>query len=88
MPTPVCLKLKIFCIVTVSPSMPVISWMLVSLRVPSDSRLACTTMPMVEATCARAALAGRSTPAIAITLSSRASASRTELAWIVVIEPS
>jgi len=35
---PVCSKAKISCIVTVLPSMPVISWKLTTLRLPSTRR--------------------------------------------------
>ena len=47
-PTPVCLKLKISCMVITSPSMPVISMIEVTLRLPSIRRDTCTTTDTAE----------------------------------------
>src|SRR5439155_6058346 len=60
---------KTSCIVIVSPSMPVISVMLVTLRWPSRIRESCTTRSMAEAVCWRMALVGRSRPAISTIVS-------------------
>ena len=71
-----------------SPSIFVISLTLTSLRLPSRSRLICTTIWIAEATCSRIARSGRSKPAISTRVSRRASASRALFAWIVVKLPS
>ena len=52
-PIPFLLKVKISCMLITFSSIPVISEMLVTLRVPSLSRSACTTMVMAEAICWR-----------------------------------
>ena len=81
-------KTKISCIVMMSPSMPVISEMLVTLRVPSLRRVCCTTIWIAEAICWRIARSGRLVAPIAIIVSMRDSASRGVLAWTVVSDPS
>ena len=87
-PTPWRSNTKMSCMVMTSPSMPVISEMLVTLRVPSPSRLTWITTWMALAICWRIAFSGRSRLAMAIMVSSRLSASRGVLAWSVVSEPS
>src|SRR5215203_623005 len=49
--TPVLSYMKISCMVIVSPSMPVISEIDVTRRVPSDMRATCTTRLIADATC-------------------------------------
>ena len=55
-----------------------ISVMLMTLRLPSDIRVCCTTKFTAEAICSRIAFAGRSIPAIMTRVSMRAIASRGE----------
>src|SRR5688572_5884878 len=86
--TPCFSKTKISCIVMMSPSIPVISEMLVTLRVPSLRRVCCITIWMAEAICWRIALSGRFVEPIAIIVSTRVSASRGVFACTVVSEPS
>jgi hypothetical protein len=74
--------------VTTGPSIPVISAMLVTLRVPSERRVIWTTTSMAELICWRIALSGSCRPAMATIVSRRARASRGELEWIVVSDPS
>src|SRR4051812_32884273 len=50
------------CMVMMSPSMPTISEICITLRVRSDRRLTCTTMLMALAICCRMARSGRSSP--------------------------
>ena len=69
-------------------SMPVISEILITLRVPSLRRETCTTMVIAEAICWRTCVSGRLRLAMATMDSRRDSASRGVLAWMVVIEPS
>ena len=80
--------MKMSCMVMMSPSMPTISEICVTLRVPSDRRLTWTTRLMALAICCRIAFSGSSRPAIEIIVSSRLSASRGVLACSVVSEPS
>ena len=86
--TPVCRKAKISCMVIMSPSMPVISCTLTTFRRPSVRRATCSTTESAELICWRLAFGGRFMPAMPIMFSSRVSASRGALAWIVVIDPS
>ena len=72
----------------VSPSMPLISEIFISLRVPSDSRLTWTIMLMAEAICWRIARCGIEKPPSSIIISSRPIDSRGLFAWIVAMEPS
>ena len=74
--------------VTTSPSMPAISVICVTLREPSTSREMWTSRSNPPAICSRIALIGSSMPAISTSISSRCRASRAELAWTVVSEPS
>src|SRR5262249_36201651 len=53
--TPSFSNVKISCMVMISPSMPVISETLVTLRVPSLSRVCCTTIWIADAICWRIA---------------------------------
>ena len=85
---PVSLNRKISCIEMVGPSMPVTSARLSTLRRPSACRPTWMTILTADAICARAEDAETSMPLIPIICSTRASASRTVLAWTVVIEPS
>ena len=62
--------------------------MCVTRREPSTSRSICTSTSNALAICSRIARCGSSTPAVSTSVSSRASASRGEFAWIVVSEPS
>ena len=73
---PVFSNRKMSCIVMTSPSMPVISVIAVTLRVPSDSRVICTTSSIADAICCRIAFSGMFRFAIATIVSSRYSASR------------
>ena len=77
---PVWRKTKRSCMVITSPSILVISLTLTTFRLPSRSRLICTTIWIADATCSRIARSGRSNPAISTSVSSRESASRGELA--------
>src|SRR5262249_51919288 len=86
--TPIFSNTKISCIVITSPSMPVISEMLVTLREPSLRRVCWTTIWIADAICWRIARSGRLVAPIAIIVSMRLSASRGVLAWTVVSEPS
>ena len=87
-PMPVRLNSNRSCIITTSPSIPVISEILITLREPSDSRLTCTTMLIAEAICWRIARCGIDAPDSSIIISSRCNASRGVFAWMVQIEPS
>jgi hypothetical protein len=78
--TPSFSKAKISCIVMTSPSIPVISEMLVTLRVPSAMRDCWITIWMAAAICWRMARSGRLVAPIAIIVSIRESASRGVLA--------
>ena len=69
--TPVCRKRKISCIVTTSPSMPVSSDRLISLRRPSARRPTWMTTLIAEAIWARADRAGMSMPLMPIICSTR-----------------
>ena len=71
-----------------SPSIPITSVMLVTLRLPSDKRAAWTMTLRAEAICQRTARSGKFNWAIATNISTRLSASFGVLAWIVVNEPS
>ncbi len=71
-----------------SPSMPVISDTLTIFRIPPTSRATWTTRLIEAATCFRITQTGRSKPAMPTIVSSRVSASRGVLAWIVVRLPS
>ena len=75
-----CSNTKMSCIVMTSPSMPVISEIAVTLRVPSDMRVTWTIKLMAEAICCRIARSGIFRLAIATIVSSRYSASRGLLA--------
>ena len=86
--TPLRRKRKISCIVTTSPSMPVISCRLTRRRRPSLMRSSWSTTWSADEIWPRIERSGKSTPVIMIICSSRESASRGVLAWIVVIEPS
>ena len=86
--TPVWRKRKISCIVTTSPSMPVISDRLTRRRRPSLRRATWITMWIADAICARAERGEISIPLIPIICSTRLSESRGVLAWTVVIDPS
>lgn len=68
--------------------MPVSSWMLTILRLPSVSRAVCTTTDSAELICWRIVFGGSARPATPIMFSSRVSASRGVFAWIVASEPS
>src|SRR5471032_2132832 len=85
---PVCWKVKISCMVIISPSMPVISWMATTLRLPSVSRATWITTLMAALICWRMALPGNMAAAMLIMFSRRVSASRAVLAWMVAIDPS
>ena len=71
-----------------SPSMPVISEILMILRTPPLRRATWTTICMAEAIWRRMIQIGRSKPAMPTIISSRLTASRVSLAWIVVMLPS
>ena len=71
-----------------SPSIPVTSVIEVIRRTPSRIRLIWTIMSTAELICIRTAWIGSWKPAMATMFSSRVSASRGRLAWIVDIEPS
>ena len=75
------------CIEITPPCMPTISVTWVTRREPSCSRDRCTSRLMPEAICSRIALIGSST-AMSTMFSIRDRASRGELAWIVVNDPS
>ena len=68
--------------------MPITSEMWLIRRVPSTRRWIWTSRSNALAICSRIARWGSSTPAVITSVSSRASASRGEFAWIVVSEPS
>src|SRR5919112_1870666 len=68
--------------------MPCTSVTCVARRVPSRSRVSWTTTSTAEAICSRMARSGRSMPAMSTRVSSRAMASRGELACTVDSEPS
>src|SRR3982750_3857304 len=68
--------------------MPCTSVTWVTRRVPSRSRVSWTTTSTAEAICSRMARSGRSIPAMSTRVSSRAMASRGELACTVDSEPS
>ncbi len=85
---PVRSKLKISCMPIGSSSMPVISEMVVTLRVPSERRAICTTACTADAIWWRTARSGMFRFAMETMFSTRAMASRGELAWTVVSEPS
>ena len=87
-PIPVRSNTKMSCMVMTSPSMPVISEMPVTLRVPSAMRETWTMMFTADAICWRIARSGMFRFAIATIVSSRYSASRGLLAWMVVKLPS
>ena len=87
-PMPSRSNMKMSCMVITSPSMPTISEICVTLRVPSPRRLTWITTLMALAICCRIAFSGRSRLAMEIMVSSRLSASRGVLAWSVVSEPS
>ena len=55
-------EVKISCMLMTLSSMPVISATLVTLRVPSLMRVACTTIVMAEAICWRTDFSGRFIP--------------------------
>ena len=86
--TPIGRNAKISCMMIVSPSMPITSEMLVTLRGPPCRRLAWMIRSTADANCDRKARIGSSRPAMLIMVSSRERASRGVLAWTVVIEPS
>ena len=71
-----------------SPSIPTTSVICVTRRWPSRMRLTWQIRWTAEAICVRIAFEGRLIPVIPIMFSSRVSASRGLLAWIVLIEPS
>src|SRR5581483_1782452 len=73
---------------TTSPSIPCTSLTWVTRRVPSRRRVRWTMRSTAEAICSRMARTGRSIPAISTMVSMRASVSRGELEWTVVIDPS
>ena len=77
---PVRSKTNMSCIVMTSRSIPVISVIAVTLRVPSDMRETWTTRLIAEAICWRMARSGMFRFAIATIVSSRYSASRGLLA--------
>src|SRR5208282_6466135 len=79
-PMPFLSNVKISCMLITFSSMPVISEMLVILRVPSLMRVACTTIVIAEAICCRTDLSGRFMFVMATMDSSRDSASRGVLA--------
>lgn len=60
----------------------------VTRRAPSLSRCSCTTSWMAEAICVRMLCCDMGRPAMPIICSSRETASRGELAWIVAMDPS
>ena len=72
----------------VSPSIPVISLMAVTFRVPSDTRATWTMSSMAEAICCRTAFSGMFRFAMATMVSMRYNASRGLFAWMVVKLPS
>ena len=59
------------CIIIISPSIPVISEIFITLREPSERRLTWTMMLMAEAICWRIARCGIETPESSIIISSR-----------------
>ena len=71
------------CVVMMSPSMPTTSVTWVTRRTPSRMRLTWQIRWTAEAICVRIARDGRLMPAMPIMFSSRVSASRGLLAWIV-----
>ena len=71
-----------------SPSIPTTSMTCVTRRMPSRMRLTCAIRWTAAAIWVRTACEGRLMPVIPTMFSSRVSASRGELAWIVDIEPS
>src|SRR3954451_24033559 len=79
---------KMSCNVMTSPSMPATSVTCVKRRVPSFRRAWYTISCKADAICSRIALFDSSMPAIIVIVSSRDSASRGLLQWIVEIEPS
>ena len=79
-PIPFLLNVKISCMLITLSSMPVISEMLVTLRVPSLIRVACTTIEMAEEICWRTDFSGRFMLPIATIDSSLEMASRGVLA--------
>src|SRR5262249_19542329 len=86
--TPSFSNTKMSCMVMTSPSMPVISETVVTLRVPSLKRVCWTTIWMADEICWRIARSGRFVAPIAIIVSIRDSASRGVFAWTVVSDPS
>src|SRR5690606_2935835 len=81
-------KTKMSCIVMTSPSIPTISEMVITLRVPSESRASWITTLIALAICWRMPRSGRLSPAMEIMVSRRLNASRGELECSVVSEPS
>ena len=81
-------KRKMSCIVMTDCSMPVISVMAVTLRLPSDRRVTWIRRLTADAVCSRIARSGRFRFAMATIVSSRYSASRGLFAWMVVKLPS
>src|SRR5277367_6288132 len=71
-----------------SPSMPTTSMTSVTRRTPSRIRLTCRIKLTAAAIWVRTACEGKLIPVIPTMFSSRVSASRGRLAWIVLIEPS
>ena len=76
------------CMLITSPSIPVISEILMIFLGPPINRAAWTTMLIVDATCLRITQIGSSNPAMPTIISIRLTASRGVLAWIVVMLPS
>ena len=79
-PIPFFWKVKISCMLMTFSSMPVISVMLMTLRLPSLMRVNCTTMVMRRAICWRTVFSGRFRLLIATIDSRRIKASRGVLA--------